>query len=185
MLDFLTAELSGRGLGVVLGLVVGGVVTGAVGRWRRHRERQSVLRGDARDTVVVHHHLVEPAPDGGPGVLRDRSLGQGRLAEVVPNGHLAAELTPAGAPRDAGRPADLDGRGGGSFLLETLTDFVCDRAANAPFDHALYVLAPCCEPADYQPVTVLLVAVDDLARFASWPAVRGFRSNTGPTAAGC
>jgi hypothetical protein len=62
VLDKLLNELSGRGLGVVIGLVAGGLITLLVSRWRRHRQRQSVMRGDARDTVVIHHHLVEPGP---------------------------------------------------------------------------------------------------------------------------
>ena len=70
-------ELTGRGL------VVGGVLTWAAACRRPHRERLSALRGDARDTVVVHHHLVEPGPPaeaGGPptaGTLCIRTIGQG------------------------------------------------------------------------------------------------------------
>ena len=63
----------------------------------------------------------------------------------------------------------------GSYLLETLTNFVCDRVANAPFEHDLYVMAPCCEPAglaEHQPVTILLIALKDLTPFESWPACR-------------
>jgi hypothetical protein len=63
----------------------------------------------------------------------------------------------------------------GTFLLETLTNFVCDRVANEPFEHDLYVMAPCCEPAgmaEHQPITILLIAVKDLALFESWPACR-------------
>src|SRR5438270_33112 len=62
-----------------------------------------------------------------------------------------------------------------SYLLETLTNFVCDRVGNAPFEHDLYVMAPCCEPAglaEHQPITILLVAVADLALFADWPTCR-------------
>jgi hypothetical protein len=70
----------------------------------------------------------------------------------------------------------------GSYLLETLTGFVCDRAANAPFDHDLYVMAPCCEPpelAQHQPITLLLIAVSDLAVFESWPECRHVRVEHG------
>ena len=76
MFDWLVGELSGRGMGVVLGLLAGGLITALIGRWRRYRERQSILRGDARDTIVIHHHIVEPAPpaegmeEPAPGVLR-------------------------------------------------------------------------------------------------------------------
>ena len=54
----------------------------------------------------------------------------------------------------------------GSYLLETLMNFVCDRTANAPYEHDRYVMAPCCEPAElaeHQPITILLIAVADLA----------------------
>jgi len=56
-----------------------------------------------------------------------------------------------------------------------LTGFVCDRVANAPFDHDLYVMAPCCEPkelAEHQPISVLLIAVRDLKLFEDWPSCR-------------
>jgi hypothetical protein len=70
----------------------------------------------------------------------------------------------------------------GSYLLETLTNFVCDRVANAAFEHDLYVMAPCCEPAGlaaHQPITILLIAVADLALFETWPACRGVRVEHG------
>ena len=64
----------------------------------------------------------------------------------------------------------------GSFLLETLTGFVCDRVANAPFEHDLFVMAPCCEPeglAEHQPITILIISVADLALFENWNSCRG------------
>jgi hypothetical protein len=63
----------------------------------------------------------------------------------------------------------------GSYLLETLTNFVCDRVANAAFEHDFYVMAPCCEPAglaQHQPITILLIAVKDLVLFEDWVASR-------------
>src|SRR5208282_6595533 len=93
----------------------------------------------------------------------------------VPNGHLATELL-----RRAFRVTPLDtlismAGAEGSYLLETLTNFVCDRVANAPFQHDLYVMAPCCEPAglaEHQPITIVLIAVKDLALFANWQNCR-------------
>lgn len=188
MSDHLLNELTGRGVGFVVGLVGGGAITWVVARWRRHRERLSVLRGDARDTVVVHHHLVEPGPPaepGGPptaGVLRIRTVGQGELSRVVPNGHLAGVLSRRAFAVTA-RDTLISMEGAeGSYLLETLTNFVCDRVGSPPFDHDLYVMAPCCEPADlaeHQPITVLLIAVEDLARFETWPGCRGVRVEHG------
>lgn len=61
MFKNLLNELSGRGVGIVIGMVLGGLVTFLVGRWRRLRERFSVLSGDARDTVVINLHLLETA----------------------------------------------------------------------------------------------------------------------------
>ena len=183
MLDKIIGELSGRGLGVLLGLLAGGLITWFVGRWRRYHQRQSVLRGDARDTIVIHHHLLTvPSPKtageagGSPGILRVRALGQSELERVVPNGHLARVLLRralAVSTRDT--LISMEGAEG-SYLLETLTNFVCDRVANGPFDHDLYVMAPCCEPAElseHQPITILLIAVKDLALFESWPACKG------------
>ena len=171
-------ELRGRGLGVLLGMFLGGTITWLFARWKRFRQRQSVLCGDARDTVVLNLHLVESAdgPAGRvPTALRIRSLGQGELDRVVPNGHLAAVLLKRAfqvTPRDT--LISMEGPEG-SYLLETLTNFVCDRTVNAPFDHDLYVIAPCCEPADlaeHQPITILLIRKSDLALFERWPACR-------------
>lgn len=171
-------ELSGRGMSVVLGMVLGGMVTWLFARWKRFRERQSVRCGDARDTVVINLHLVESAatPAGRvPTALRIRAVGQAELDRVVPNGHLAAVLLKRAfdvTPRDT--LISMEGAEG-SYLLETLTNFVCDRVANGPFDHDLYVMAPCCEPAElaqHQPITIVLIAKADLALFETWPACR-------------
>jgi hypothetical protein len=121
-----------------------------------------------------------PGADGAPGrvvprVLRIRSLGQAELTNVVPNVHLATVLharAHAVTPRDT-----LISMAGpeGSYLLETLTNFVCDRAANAAFEHDLYVMAPCCEPAGlavHQPVTIILIPAADLPLFEDWGACR-------------
>jgi hypothetical protein len=163
----------------MLGLVLGGLIGWLSARWRRYRERQKILSGDARGTVVIQHHLVAAASGPGgtrlPATLRIRSLGQAELNQVVPNGYLAAELLDRAfkvTPRDA--LISMEGPEG-SYLLETLTNFLCDRLANAPFDHDLYVMAPCCEPAGlaaHQPITILLIAVNDLALFENWAACR-------------
>jgi hypothetical protein len=185
MLSNILEELRGRGLSVVLGLIIGGIVTWLFARWRRFRQRQSVRCGDARDTVVLNLHVVESAdgPDGRvPTAVRVRSVGQAELDRVVPNGHLAAILLKrafAVTPRDT--LISMEGTEG-SFLLETLTNFVCDRVANGPFDHALYVMAPCCEPAalaEHQPITVILICKSDLALFESWPNCRDVRVEHG------
>jgi hypothetical protein len=181
MFDWFLRELGGRGFGVVLGLILGGLITWLFGRWRRYRERRSILRGDARDTVVIHQHVVERAGPGesgpapAPGVLRIRTVGQAELGCVVPNGHLAAVLLRRAfevTPRNT--LISMTGAEG-SYLLETLTNFVCDRVANAPFERDLYVMAPCCEPAElaeHQPVTIILIAVKDLLLFGDWAVCR-------------
>jgi hypothetical protein len=182
--DFLQ-ELKGRGFGVFLGLLVGGMITWLFARWRRFRQRQSVLCGDARDTVVLNLHVVESAdtPAGRvPTALRIRSFGQEEVSRVVPNGHLAAIFSKrafAVTPTDT--LISMHGPEG-SYLLETLTNFVCDRVTNGPFDHDLYVMAPCCEPAalaQHQPITILLIRKDDLALFESWPNCRDCRVEHG------
>src|SRR6478672_9150269 len=166
MFDWLKSELGGHGLGVVMGLVAGSLVTWLVSRWRRYVQRQRILRGDARDTIVIHQHIFEsPMSSDAHGVLRIRSLGQAELDRVVPNGHLSAVLLHR-AFQVTARDTLISMEGAeGSFLLETLTNFVCDRTANRTFEHDLYVMAPCCEPAElaeHQPITIIVIAVKDL-----------------------
>lgn len=173
-------ELSNKGITALLGLVVGGGLTWMYARWKRMQERRSILRGDARDTVVIQQHIVQSAVDGSgtrpvPTTLHIRSLGQAELNRVVPNGHLEAVLLYRAfqvSPRDT--LISMEGAEG-SYLLETLTNFVCDRVSNGPFEHDLYVMAPCCEPAglaEHQPITILLVSVKDLTLFENWSACR-------------
>ncbi len=185
MFAFSWDEFGFRGASVLVGLLVGTSITWIVARWRRLRERRNIMRGDARDTVVISHHLVETiellaSQEGSvgrkiAGTLRIRSLGQSELDRVVPNGHLAAELLHRAfqtTPRHT--LISMDGPEG-SYLLETLTNFVCDRVGNAPFGHDLYVLAPCCEPAGiavHQPITILLIALNDLLLFEDWTTCR-------------
>lgn len=70
MLATFVEELGGRGTSVMLGLILGSLATWLASRWRRLREKLSILSGDARDTVVIALHLVdsteEPAKDGQP-----------------------------------------------------------------------------------------------------------------------
>jgi len=183
-------ELGWRGGGTLAGIVLGGLIGWLLGRWRRLRARRSILLGDARDTVVIHHHLVEvgtaaddgPAGQRYPAVLRIRALGQSELNRVVPNGHLAAVLLERAFEVTA-RDTLISMEGAeGSFLLETLTGFVCDRVANAPFEHDFYVMAPCCEPqelAEHQPIAILLISVSDLALFELWTNCRQVRVEHG------
>lgn len=178
-------------MGVVLGMLLGTIVTGAIAIAKRRRERRNILHGDARDTVVIAQHIVEsetvPSSDGSPPVrkatrMRIRSLGQSQLDRVVPNGHLEAALMAralAVTPRHT--LISMDGAEG-SYLLETLTNFVCDRVANAPFDHDLYVMAPCCEASGFvvhQPITILLVKVSDIPLFLNWSLCRDLQVEHG------
>ncbi|QEL20842.1 hypothetical protein [Limnoglobus roseus] len=172
-------EFGFRGASILLGLVLGAIIARLVARWQRHCERRRILKGDARDTVVIAHHIVETEDDDTgrprPHALRIRSLGQDQLARVIPNGHLACVFAHRAAhvtPRHT--LISMDGAEG-SYLLETLTNFVCDRVGNHAFDHDLYVMAPCCEPsglAHHQPITVLLISVADLMLFEEWATCR-------------
>ena len=184
MFDGLFDRLTLQGASVLFGLVLGGFIGWLYARWKRLQERRIILSGDARDTIVIHHHLVETIDKPGPTepassrfrpVLRIRCVGQAELHRVVPNGHLANELADR-AKQVSERDTLISMAGAeGSYLLETLTNFVCDRINNGPFDHDLFVMAPCCEPAglaQHQPITILLIAVDDLKHFASWPLCR-------------
>jgi hypothetical protein len=192
MFDLITRELSGRGIEAVVAFLLGGLVSWGLSRWRRMRQRQRILKGDARDTVVIEHHIVETVeardPENPaavrtvPSTLRIRVLGQSELSRVIPNGHLAAEFSNR-AWRVSPRQTLISMEGAeGSFLLETLTGFVGDRIGNLNFEHALYVMAPCCEPrefATYQPIVIVLVAAADLALFSSWPDCRNIQVEHG------
>jgi hypothetical protein len=185
MWEFFVREFSGRGAATFLAFFLGGLTSWALGRWRRMRQRQSILRGDARDTIVIEHHIVETAeaPDPEhpgrtrqvPAALRVRALGQEELSRVIPNDHLATEFRNR-AWRTTARQTLISMEGSaGSFLLETLTGFVGDRVGNQDFEHDVYVMAPCCEPrelAHYQPIVILLIAARDLRLFDSWPACK-------------
>jgi hypothetical protein len=176
----LISECSGRGAAVIAGMLVGTLVTAFLAWLKRRKERHSIMIGDARDTVVIAQHVIESVevPSGvGSGVIRRpvrvrvRALGQSELNRVVPNGHLANELLKRAHHVSTRHTLiSMDGAEG-SYLLESLTNFVCDRVANAPFSHDLYVMAPCCEPAGlvvHQPITILLVRQVDLALFEDW-----------------
>lgn len=176
-------EASGRGLAGVAGVLAGSLITWAVAQWKRRKERQSVLSGNARDSVVIAQHIVESEerefPDGTKRrvarTMRIRSLGQERLSVVIPNGHLASIFSERSEEVTMSDPLiSMDGVEG-TFLLETLTNFVCDRIGNEPFDHDQYVMTPCCEPAElaqHQPITILLVSRSDLELFESFETCR-------------
>jgi hypothetical protein len=187
-MDRMLEQMREHGTNVLVGMILGGLVAWIVGLRKRRLERLSILRGDARDTVVIQHHLVTASdvPAGGgrkaPATLRIRALGQSELARVVPNGHLASELLHrARRVTPLNTLISMEGAEG-SYLLETLTNFVSDRVANAPFDHKLYVMAPCCEPAGlavHQPISILLIAVDNLALFEDWAVCRNVQVEHG------
>lgn len=184
MLVAFMSEFSGRSVAGVCGAIAGVVITWTLARWKRRQERQSILTGDARDTIVIAQHIVDvqtvPTEDG-TGMqtvarsLRIRSLGQGELNHVVPNGHLAEVFAKRAlhvTPQNT--LISMDGAEG-SYLLETLTNFVCDRVGNEPFEHDVYVMAPCCEPAElaqHQPITIILITREDLRLFEEWETCR-------------
>jgi hypothetical protein len=181
-------ELSRHGIMAAIGMLCGGILTWLGTRWRRRKERLSILHGDARDTIVIQQHVITATDGPGgkkiPKTLRIRPLGQSELSRVVPNGHLAAELSRR-AFRVTPKNTLISMEGAeGSFLLETLTNFVCDRVANAPFEHSLYAMAPCCEPAGmavHQPISILLIPVADLTLFENWTDCRNVQVEHGTT----
>src|SRR5687768_1732662 len=145
MLAALPFDLESRLVGIMLGLAAGAFATWALTRWRLSQARQDVQRGDALETLVIEQQVVErgAAADGRPvpARLRLRYLGQCLLADVVPNAHLAAELrNRARRVSERGSLISMEGADG-TFLLETLCGFVCDRTAGAPFPRRLYVMA--------------------------------------------
>ena len=189
--DVMFEEMSGRSAAALVGLLAGALFTWSIARWKRHKDRRSILCGDARDTVVIEQHLVStaeiPSANGSgkvkvPTTLRIRSLGQSEVPRVVPNGQLAVDLMRRAMHVTHDETLISMAGPEGSFLLETLSNFVCDRVANAPFEHRVYVLAPCCEPAGlavHQPITILLIPADDLALFETWSNCRNVQVEHG------
>ncbi|MDB5335405.1 MAG: hypothetical protein JWN70_1024 [Planctomycetaceae bacterium] len=184
MWNTLVRECSGRGATMLIGMFMGTLVTALLAWLKRRHERHSIMTGDARDTVVIAQHVIESvevvSADGShvirrPVRVRVRALGQSELERVVPNGHLAHELLKRAQQVSTRHTLiSMDGAEG-SYLLESLTNFVCDRVANAPFKHDLYIMAPCCEPAGlvvHQPITILLVRQEDLTLFEDWAVCR-------------
>src|SRR5947199_1744196 len=51
-------ELGGKGVSAVLGLLIGGLAAWLYARWKLYQQRQHILAGDARETVVIHHHQI-------------------------------------------------------------------------------------------------------------------------------
>ena len=189
ILEHMLHEVSGRSLGVMLGMLVGSLITAFIARRRRMKERRLILEGDARDTVVIHQHVIESTQvvdaNGGPRTvksLRVRTLGQSELCRVVPNGHLAGILLKRA--HEVTQRHTLISMAGteGSYLLETLTNFVCDRVSNGQFPHDVYVMTACCEPVElchHQPITILLTRKEDLSLFEDWTAVRSIHVEHG------
>ena len=184
----LTDELSVRGVSTVFGMCVGATIGWFWGRWKRHREKANIFAGIAHDTVVIQHHLVDVEADPSkPGTrraatLRIRSIGQAELKRVVPNSHLAAVLSTRAAQVTAMKPLISMVGAEGSFLLETLTGFCGDRLSLAPFEHDLFVMAPCCETqelADHKPIVILLVSMTDLELFEKWGTCRDIQVEHG------
>jgi len=171
-------EFSGRSLGVLVGMMLGSSATAWVTYRKRRQDRARVLHGDARDTVVIHQHIIdeETGPQGERRrIMRIRTLGQAELRRVVPNAYLAAILAQrAVAATPSSTLISMDGAEG-SYLLETMTNFVCDRLASRQFPHEIYLMTACCEPASlahHQPITILLLRQKDLALFADWSKAR-------------
>ncbi len=176
----LNLDLDNRLFGIALGLTVGSLVTWVLTKYRLAKARKSVLRGDARELLVIEQHLVErgqgPLGEAVPARLRRRYLGQARVSDVIPNNHLAASLLGrASNVTERNTLISMEGAKG-TYLLESICGFVCDRVANSPFDHELYVMAVCREPeklAFHKPITIILITVRDLELFLDWEKVRG------------
>ncbi|MDO8945149.1 MAG: ABC transporter substrate-binding protein, partial [Desulfobacterales bacterium] len=104
MLDFFTKKMGGRGAATLAAFVLGGLVSWALGHWRRRRQRRSILHGDARVTVVIEHHIVESAEVPGserPGQTRRAPATRARYAETMYFLDLALDRRTAPVPTKA------------------------------------------------------------------------------------
>jgi hypothetical protein len=167
-------DLESRLFGILLGLSVGTLVAWLTARWRLARAKRSLLAGNADDLLVIELQLVERHANGTIR-FRRRYLGQQPVAGVIANPHLALEFRKrAGQASKSGELIAMDGAAG-SYLLECMAGFVGDRVGNAPFDHAVYVMAPCRDPdrlSHHKSLGVILISQEDLELFLSWPKVQ-------------
>ena len=69
-------DFAGRTTSGLLGLASGGLMAWLLAKWKRRKEHQSILAGDARDTVVIELHIVETAvgADGSVWVATGHAL---------------------------------------------------------------------------------------------------------------
>ena len=124
MWDAFTREAGGRGTASLVAFVLGWISGRLLARWRRMRQRRLILRGDARDTVIIEHHIVEPAsgpdPDSPDARAQCRaSSGSGAgPGGARPGSSPTATSPPSSSPALEGDPAaHLDLHGGGRGVV--------------------------------------------------------------------
>jgi hypothetical protein len=165
-----------------LALTLLGVILGWMfAWWRRHRMLRQIEAGSAREMVAIEQILIKDYPDGRT-TMRIRACAAGPLRSVLVNpvAHDAF-LARAEATTPTNTLISMQDRMG-SYLLYLLTPWVCGMTRQGRFPHALWVMAPVCEPgllSAHQSTTIVLIRREDLLRFLDWDNCKRFEVEHG------
>jgi hypothetical protein len=150
-----------------------GVLSGRLwGMYRYHRQRKLAERGESQEVVTIEKIVLDHRDDGSE-VLRIRSSGRDPMETVFPNPAARDAFQARAAATTATSPlVSMEGKMG-SYLLQELAIWVCGQLRERNFPHDVWIMAPVYERGSlylgghFLP-TVLLIRLEDLARFRSW-----------------
>jgi hypothetical protein len=150
-----------------------GVLAGRLwAMYRRYRQVKMAERGESQEVVTIEKLIVDRRPDGRE-VLRIRACGRDPIETVFPNAAARDEFQARTGVTTLAEPLiSMDGKLG-SYLLQELAIWVCGQLRERDFAHEVWVMAPVYERGalylgGHFLSTVLLIRLDDLARFRSW-----------------
>ena len=173
-LHFLASPTAERILASLLLVVVGGFLGWVGHRWRHFRSQQQIMQGDAREVATIEKVILE-RDQAGRIDLRIRTCGRDPVEQIFPNPAAREEFHTRSMQTTSTQPlVNKEGKMG-SYLLQELAIWVCDKVGEEPFPHDVWIMASVCESAAFgghQSSTVLLIRRDDLAIFRDWTKCR-------------